>query len=78
VNLRDRLEQACSEYRSNPYVDVHCWKFTSESLRCLIKSLVALGYLPDSTLVRFYNLGNEFAMALAFSPEARVAFAGAK
>lgn len=78
VNLRDRLEQACSEYRANPYVDVHCWKFTSESLRHLIKSLVALGYLPATTSVRFYNLGNEFAMALAFSSEARPAFTGGK
>jgi len=74
MNLRDRLEHACHEFQSNPYVDVHCWKFTSESLRHVIKSLVALGYLPASTRVRAYNLGDEFAMALAFSPEAHSAF----
>jgi hypothetical protein len=74
LNLRERLEQACSEYCSNPYVDVHCWKFTSESFRHLIQRLVALGYLPATTLVRAYNLGDEFAVAIAFSAEAHPVF----
>jgi hypothetical protein len=74
LNLRERLEQACSEYCSNPYVDVHCWKFTSESFRHLIQRLVALGYLPATTLVRAYNLGDEFAVAIAFAAEAHPVF----
>ncbi len=74
VNFRERLDHACLEYQSQSYVDVHCWKFTSESLRLILKCLVALEYLPSSTRIRTYNLGNEFAMALAFSPEAYSAF----
>jgi len=74
VNLRQRLDQACLEYQCNPYVDVHCWKFTSESLRRILRRLVFLEYLPAATRIRAYNLGDEFAMAFAFSPEAHSAF----
>ena len=78
VNLVDHavpgLHAAMHEFSTNSYVDVHCWKFTSESFRHLIQRLVALGYLPATTLVRAYNLGDEFAVAIAFSAEAHPVF----
>lgn len=74
MNLRESLNRASLEYLSNAYVDVHCWKFTSESLRRIVINLVALGFLPESTRTRAYNFGDEFAMAFAFSPEAHSAF----
>ena len=73
-NFRERLDRAAFEFQSESYVDVHCWKFTSESLRQILKCLVSLGFLPAPTKMRAYNLGNEFAMALAFSPGAHSAF----
>lgn len=73
-DLRDRLNQALHEYVSSDYVDVHCWKFTAESLRSLIVNLVMLGYLPPSTILRTFNLGRKFALAIAFSSDAHALF----
>lgn len=63
------LKQACQEYQSHPYVDVHCWKFTSQRFRKLLSQLTLLGYLPKSTHWHTYNLGNEFAAVIAFHDE---------
>ena len=64
--LREQLEAALLEYQAHPYVDVHCWKFTNERWRRLLRQLVALGYLPVGTRQRTYNFGNEFAVVLGF------------
>jgi SAM-dependent methyltransferase len=74
LNLRERLDMACREFEEHAYVDVHCWKFTEDSLRRIMHKLVQLCYLPFSTKIRTYNLGNEFAVAMAFSPKAHSAF----
>lgn len=66
---RALLEAALEEYQAHPYVDVHCWKFTNERFRRLVRQLVALAYLPASTSLRTYNLGNDFAVVLGFTPE---------
>ena len=68
-STRALLEAALEEYQAHPYVDVHCWKFTNERFRRLVRQLVALAYLPASTSLRTYNLGNEFAVVLGFSLE---------
>jgi SAM-dependent methyltransferase len=73
--MRSPLEAALEEYEAHPYVDVHCWKFTNERWRRLLRQLVVLGYLPEETRQRTYNFGNEFAVVLGFSDEAAVAFA---
>ena len=65
-HLRQLLDSALEEYQSHPYVDVHCWKFTSERFRRLLRHLLTLGYLPEATCWQTYNLGNEFACALRF------------
>jgi len=72
--LRALLDAALEEYQLHPYVDVHCWKFTSERFRRLLRQLVTLSYLPVSACWRIYNLGNEFAVALGFSEQARSIF----
>ena len=66
---RALLEAALEEYQAHPYVDVHCWKFTNERFRRLVRQLVALAYLPATTSLRTYNLGNDFAAVLGFTPE---------
>jgi hypothetical protein len=71
MNLRQSLGWAKPPILSNAYVDVHCWKFTGESL---VINLVALGFPPESTRIRVCNFGDEFALAFAFSPEAHSAF----
>lgn len=73
-NLKERLAQACREFESNSYVDVHCWKFTGDSIRRILQRLVKLNFLPAATKIRTYNLGNEFALAVAFSVDAHSAF----
>ena len=67
--LRPLLAAALAEYQAHPYVDVHCWKFTNERFRRLVRQLVALAYLPATTSLRTYNLGNDFAAVLGFTPE---------
>jgi len=64
--LRQLLDAALEEYQSHPYVDVHCWKFTTERLRRLLKQLLTLGYLPAATCWYTYNFGNEFASIVKF------------
>ena len=66
---RALLEAALEEYLAHPYVDVHCWKFTNECFRRLVRQLVALAYLPATTSLRTSNLGNDFAVVLGFTPE---------
>jgi hypothetical protein len=65
-HLRQLLDSALEEYQSHPYVDVHCWKFTAERFRRLLRHLLTLGYLPEATCWQTYNLGSEFACALRF------------
>lgn len=72
--LRELLDSALEEFQSHPYVDVHCWKFTCESLRRLLRQLTALDYLNSTCRWQTYNFGNEFAVAMGFSAAAQKAF----
>jgi len=72
--LRELLDAALEEYQSHPYVDVHCWKFTTERLRRLLRQLTTLAYLPAAARWRTYNLGNEFAVVLGFTEAAHPLF----
>lgn len=65
-DLRQLIDAALEEYQQYPYVDVHCWRFTSECFRRLLRNLVALSYLPASSRWHTYNFGNEFAVVLSF------------
>jgi len=64
--LPERLNKTLNEYEAQPYVDVHCWKFTNQLFRRLLRQLVNLGYLPLGSHWRTYNLGNEFAAVITF------------
>lgn len=72
--LRGLLDAALEEYQQHPYVDVHCWKLTSASFSRQLRQLVTLTYLPAAAYWHTYNFGNEFAVALGFSEQARSSF----
>lgn len=64
--LSQQLQDALNEYLSQPYVDVHCWKFTNENFRRLLRQLVILKYIPEGSSWKTYNLGDEFAAIISF------------
>jgi len=72
--LRAAIDAALGEYSSCDYVDVHCWKFTGALLSGLIRDLAILGFLPSDLSCRLYNLGGEFALAMAFDRLGALAF----
>jgi len=72
--LRELLDAALEEYELHSYVDVHCWGFTSERFRRLLRQLTTLTYLPTTARWRTYNFGNEFAVVLGFSEQAHSSF----
>jgi SAM-dependent methyltransferase len=74
TDLRQLLDAALEEYQDHPYVDVHCWKLTTERFRRLLRQLTSLGYLPAAARWRTYNFGNEFAVVLGFSQAAHGLF----
>lgn len=63
------ITEALLEYQTHPYVDVHCWKFTSQRFRNILRQLVALAYLPERSRWRTYNLGNEFAAVISYNQQ---------
>lgn len=69
-NLRELLDSALREYESNPYVDVHCWKFTRKALALYLRQLIQLGFLPEATKFRVYSLGAEIVLIISFSAAA--------
>jgi SAM-dependent methyltransferase len=69
AQLPHMLELALKEYQSHPYVDVHCWKFTSQRLRKILGQLVTLGHLPKDSNWLTYNLGDEIAAVIAFDEQ---------
>jgi len=64
--LSKQLELAFKEFQSQPYVDVHCWKFTSTQFSRILSQIVTLGFLPQETHWHTYNLDNEFAVIIRF------------
>jgi SAM-dependent methyltransferase len=72
--LRELLNAALEEYQNHPYVDVHCWKFTTERFRRLLRQLTTISYLPQATRWRTYNFCNEFAVVLGFNEAAHALF----
>jgi SAM-dependent methyltransferase len=66
TELPKRLRAALDEYLGTTYVDVHCWKFTNDRFRQLMRQLLTLNFLPAQTQWKTYNFGNEFAAAITF------------
>ena len=50
---------AAAEFENHPYVDVHCWQFTSADLRSILNSIMALGLLAAPSSVEVFQLGPE-------------------
>jgi SAM-dependent methyltransferase len=63
-DTRKHIDNAVAEFTATDYVDVHCWYFTSTSIRKFINALKSLGYIADTVEYSVYNLGSEIALIL--------------
>lgn len=62
----EHARQAVTEFNSYPYVDVHCWQFTTSSLETMIKAIVDLGLLPPPTSLEVLQLDAEIGMLITW------------
>lgn len=65
-NVKEKFARALLEYKTTPYVDVHCWQFTPFSFKELYDQLTSLQFLPPYSELRVYQGANEFYVALVF------------
>jgi SAM-dependent methyltransferase len=54
-NLKQRWQEAVKEYliANDSYIDVHCWQFTPDSLKVILKALYILDYI-DLEIVQVF------------------------
>lgn len=64
-SVKERTEHAVTEFNSHEYVDVHCWYFTPDSVRSVVRGLRTLGFLPATLRFDVYEInGVEIALIL--------------
>ena len=66
-SMKKRIELAFDEFSSNEYVDVHCWQFTPDSIRQLLKQLAAFELIPSINELKVYPNFDELYVAISFS-----------
>ncbi len=65
-SLKVKFNRVFEEYKSSPYIDVHCWQFTPYSFKELYNQLTSLEFLPPYSELRVYQGTNEFYVSLVF------------
>jgi len=68
ANLKQRWHDAVNEHfiANDSYIDVHCWQFTPDSLKVILKALYVLDYI-DFEIVQVFDTPNndlEFCVVL--------------
>ena len=66
-SVKKLIQLAFDEFTSNEYVDVHCWQFTPDSIRKLLKQLAAFELIPSINELKVYPNLDELYVAISFS-----------
>ena len=70
----EKINEISDFYQSSPYVDVHCWHFTPNSLSRIINQLSDLKYINKPKSIKIFpsGEGTEFYVALNYSDKVKL------